>query len=105
LNVTATAGLGLASSGVSMMVRKPGKHQRTQAEVDAAVERIKQKRRESAQRSRARKNDYMRQLEVENQGLKDELHRLQQLLAQMQRGAAAVHHQQFQQQQLSPAMF
>jgi hypothetical protein len=31
---------------------------------DNAIEKIKQKRRESAQRSRARKNSYMRQLEV-----------------------------------------
>lgn len=52
---------------------------KTQEEIDAAVERIKQKRRESAQRSRARKNDYMRQLELENQALKDEVQRLQQV--------------------------
>lgn len=56
------------------------------------MERIKQKRRESAQRSRARKNDYMRQLELENQALKDEVQRLQQVLGAMQRTA-------FQQQQ------
>jgi cell shape-determining protein MreC len=63
-----------------------------QEEIDAAVERIKQKRRESAQRSRARKNDYMHQLELENQALKDEVQRLQQVLGAMQRTA-------FQQQQ------
>lgn len=56
------------------------------------MERIKQKRRESAQRSRARKNDYMHQLELENQALKDEVQRLQQVLGAMQRSA-------FQQQQ------
>lgn len=85
-------------AGLTVM-RKPGsKSQRTQAEVEAAVERIKQKRRESAQRSRARKNDYMRQLEIENQGLKDEVHRLQSMLAAMQRGAC------MQQPQISPVM-
>lgn len=39
---------------------------------DEAVERIKKKRRESAQRSRARKNQYMKALEVENKGLRSE---------------------------------
>lgn len=42
------------------------------AENDEAVERIKKKRRESAQRSRARKNQYMKALEVENKGLRAE---------------------------------
>jgi hypothetical protein len=55
-------------------------------------------RRESAQRSRARKNDYMRQLEIENQSLKDEVHRLQSVMAAMQRGACMP------QPQLSPVM-
>jgi hypothetical protein len=41
-------------------------------ENDEAVERIKKKRRESAQRSRARKNQYMKALEVENKGLRTE---------------------------------
>jgi hypothetical protein len=54
--------------------------------------------RESAQRSRARKNDYMRQLEIENQGLKDEVMRLQNMLAGMQRGVC------MQQPQMSPMM-
>lgn len=65
---------------------------KSQEEIDAAVERIKQKRRESAQRSRARKNEYMRQLELENQALKDEVQRLQQVLATVQRGAYQHHH-------------
>jgi len=97
LDMLSAPGLGLDSSGVCVVPRKSGsKHQRSQAEIDAAVERIKQKRRESAQRSRARKNDYMRQLELENQELKTEVHRLQQLVSQMQRGAAMMqrqHHQ------------
>jgi hypothetical protein len=86
---TAAAGHATAHSGV----RRP-RSQRTPAEIEAAVERIKQKRRESAQRSRARKNDYMHQLELENQALREELGRMQQLLAtQMQRGmiVAAAH--------------
>lgn len=33
----------------------------------AKLERVKQKRRESAQRSRARKNAYMKELEVRSQ--------------------------------------
>lgn len=65
-------------------MRKPGS-KKTQEEQEAAIERIKQKRRESAQRSRARKNDYMRQLEIENQGLKDEIHRLQSMVQALQR--------------------
>ncbi len=36
----------------------------TQAEVEEQQERIKKRRRESAQRSRARKNSYMKTLEV-----------------------------------------
>jgi len=36
----------------------------TQAEVEEQQERIKKRRRESAQRSRARKNTYMKSLEV-----------------------------------------
>lgn len=49
--------------------------------------------RESAQRSRARKNEYMHQLEIENQGLKDEVQRLQAMLAAMQRTACMQHPQ------------
>lgn len=71
--------------------RRGSRGQKTQEEIDAAVERIKQKRRESAQRSRARKNDYMHQLERENQALKDEVQRLQQVLAAVQRSTFQQH--------------
>ncbi len=40
----------------------------TQAEVEEQQERIKKRRRESAQRSRARKNTYMKSLEVRGVG-------------------------------------
>lgn len=50
------------------------------SEQDEAVERIKKKRRESAQRSRARKNQYMRALEVENKGLRAENAKLREYL-------------------------
>lgn len=72
-------------------VRKPGRSQRTQAEIDAAVERIKQKRRESAHRSRQRRNDYMHMLELENAALKDEVGRLQAMLAAMQQHSIAAY--------------
>lgn len=83
---------GSAAAPSSSCGRRGSRGQKTQEEIDAAVERIKQKRRESAQRSRARKNDYMHQLERENQALKDEVQRLQQVLAAVQRST-------FQQQQ------
>lgn len=80
-------------------IRKPGtKIQKSQEEQEAAIERIKQKRRESAQRSRARKNEYMRQLELENLSLKEEIHRLQSMIQAMQRQPC------IQPQQLSPQM-
>lgn len=47
----------LTAGGVCCMVQ-------TQAEVEEQQERIKKRRRESAQRSRARKNTYMKTLEV-----------------------------------------
>lgn len=50
------------------------------SENDEAVERIKKKRRESAQRSRARKNQYMKALEVENKGLRSEVNMLRECL-------------------------
>ncbi|KAF8058829.1 hypothetical protein HT031_005397 [Scenedesmus sp. PABB004] len=78
-----------APSTGSAAVRRP-RGQRSAAEVEAAVERIKQKRRESAHRSRQRKNEYMRQLELENAGLKDEVSRLQAMLATLQHGACAL---------------
>eukprot|EP00879_Flechtneria_rotunda_P005851 GHRR01006157.1.p1 GENE.GHRR01006157.1~~GHRR01006157.1.p1 ORF type:complete len:164 (+),score=56.52 GHRR01006157.1:977-1468(+) len=69
-------------------LRKPGtRAARTPAQVEAAVERIKQKPRESAQRSRARRNEYMRQLEEENQQLRSEVQRLQNMLVQVQHGS------------------
>lgn len=47
---------------------------------EEAVERMKRKRRESAQRSRAKKNQYMKTLEIENRDLKDEVTRLRKRL-------------------------
>lgn len=84
------SGSGAAPAGSTSGGRR-SRSQKTQEEIDAAVERIKQKRRESAQRSRARKNDYMRQLELENQALKDEVLRLQQVLAAVQRSTFQQH--------------
>lgn len=87
------------SASAVTVLRKPGtKMQKTQEEQEAAIERIKQKRRESAQRSRARKNEYMRQLEIENMSLKEEVHRLQSMIQAMQRQSCV------QPQQLSPQM-
>jgi hypothetical protein len=85
------SGSGAAPAGSTSCGGRRSRSQRTQEEIDAAVERIKQKRRESAQRSRARKNDYMRQLELENQALKDEVQRLQQVLAAVQRSTFQQH--------------
>lgn len=85
------SGSGAAPAGSTSCGGRRSRSQKTQEEIDAAVERIKQKRRESAQRSRARKNDYMRQLELENQALKDEVQRLQQVLAAVQRSTFQQH--------------
>lgn len=60
----------------------PGKPAKTQAEIDEAIERIKKKRRESAQRSRARKSAYVKALELENKLLKDEVMKLRLALSQ-----------------------
>ncbi|EFN59694.1 hypothetical protein CHLNCDRAFT_133235 [Chlorella variabilis] len=49
---------------------------RSQEEVEEQTERIKKRRRESAQRSRQRKNAYMKSLEMENRALKMENERL-----------------------------
>jgi hypothetical protein len=57
------------------------KRPRTQSEMDDAVERIKQKRRESAQRSRQRKGVYVKALENENSNLKEEMMKLRSALA------------------------
>lgn len=45
-------------------------------EIEAQIERVKKRRRESAQRSRARKSLFVKSLEVENRELKRELFRL-----------------------------
>lgn len=102
---TMSAGLNMAPamsapvSAAPALVKPGGKSKKTQEEQEAAIERIKQKRRESAQRSRARKNEYMRQLEIENQGLKDEIHRLQSVIQALQRQSCMQ-----QQQQVAPQM-
>jgi hypothetical protein len=54
------------------------------SEIDDKVERVKQKRRESAQRSRARKNQYMKELETENAALRGQVAQLQQMVSQLQ---------------------
>lgn len=46
-------------------------------------ERVKKRRRESAQRSRARKNCYVKNLEYENRSLKAEVEKLRALLSQV----------------------
>lgn len=53
-----------------------GKRGKTAEEVEEQTERIKKRRRESAQRSRQRKNAYMKSLEMENRALKLENERL-----------------------------
>lgn len=70
-----------ASAG-SMHVNKRGK---TASEVAEQQERIKRRRRESAQRSRQRKSAYMKTLECENHSLKVENDRLRKELARMGR--------------------
>lgn len=52
-------------------------------EVLEQEERVKKRRRESAQRSRARKNCYVKNLEHENRSLKAEVEKLRSLLAQV----------------------
>lgn len=65
---------------------------RTESEVAEQVERTKKRRRESAQRSRTRRNCYMKALETENAALKAELARLRGALVAggMDAGACAV---------------
>lgn len=53
-----------------------GKRGKSSVEVEEQTERIKKRRRESAQRSRQRKNVYMKSLEMENRALKMENERL-----------------------------
>jgi hypothetical protein len=55
---------------------------KTPEEIAEQVERVKRRRRESAQRSRNRKCEYMKNLETENQALKEENERLRKLLNQ-----------------------
>ncbi|KAF6262759.1 hypothetical protein COO60DRAFT_1494727 [Scenedesmus sp. NREL 46B-D3] len=50
----------------------------------AKLERVKQKRRESASRSRARKNTYMKELETENMALQGQVESLQKAIGQLQ---------------------
>lgn len=57
------------------------KNGKTALEVEMQQERIKKRRRESAQRSRARKNSFMKTLEIENHHLKLENQRLKDALA------------------------
>jgi len=73
--------------GMTTACSKPA--QQGSSEVDDPTERLKRKRRESAQRSRARKNAYMKQLEAENKALKDEVARLKEALCSMQPHVAA----------------
>lgn len=62
---------------------KPRK-QKTADEIEAQQERIKKRRRESAQRSRARKNCFVRNLEAENKALKQENDGLRALFRQLE---------------------
>ncbi|WIA37877.1 hypothetical protein OEZ86_014724 [Tetradesmus obliquus] len=54
------------------------------------LERVKQKRRESASRSRARKNAYMKELEGENMALRGQVESLQKALGQLQAYVASM---------------
>lgn len=73
--------------GMSTVCSKPA--QQVDMEPDDPTERLKRKRRESAQRSRARKNAYMKQLEAENKALKEEVTRLKDALCKLQPQIAA----------------
>eukprot|EP00884_Botryococcus_braunii_P021451 jgi/Botrbrau1/7990/Bobra.384_2s0018.1 len=66
----------------------PGHAKKSKEEVAAQVERVKKRRRESAQRSRQRKNEYMKNLEEENRALKYELGKLRQWMNRLQKDAA-----------------
>jgi uncharacterized small protein (DUF1192 family) len=67
--------------GSAATMAAAGKHKKSPAELTEAIERIKAKRRESAQRSRNRRAVYVRQLEQENARLRDEVARLRASLA------------------------
>lgn len=71
-----------SANGGSMPVSKRGK---TAAEVAEQQDRIKRRRRESAQRSRQRKSAYMKSLEGENHALKLENELLRKELSRMGR--------------------
>ena len=71
-----------SANGGCMPVSKRGK---TAAEVAEQQDRIKRRRRESAQRSRQRKSAYMKSLEGENHALKLENERLRKELSRMGR--------------------
>jgi hypothetical protein len=58
-----------------------GKSCKSAKDVDVAIERIKKKRRESAQRSRARKSVYIKALEKENEILSSEVMKLRAAVA------------------------
>lgn len=64
------------SAPVSVVDHHTAKRQKTAQEMEDQIERTKKRRRESAQRSRQRKNCYMRSLEIENEALKQEVGRL-----------------------------
>lgn len=76
------AQLQTGTSGGAMSVNKRGK---TAAEIAEQQERIKRRRRESAQRSRQRKSAYMKTLECENHALKVENDRLRRELSRLGR--------------------
>lgn len=74
-------------AGVTKPGRPPAgkrKCKKSPEEVAAQIERVKQRRRESAQRSRNRKCEYVKSLEEENRKLKNENEYLRQLLSQKQ---------------------
>lgn len=62
---------------------------KTPEELAAQVERVKKRRRESAQRSRARKNCYVHNLEAENRALKLENESLRAMLRQIETAGMA----------------
>lgn len=77
-----------------------GKHERSDTSSDSRRrsqfesleekrERVKKRRRESARRSRARKNTYVKSLEFENAELKDENRRLREALAKVDKDVLA----------------
>ncbi|GBF95498.1 hypothetical protein Rsub_07848 [Raphidocelis subcapitata] len=73
---TASSRRGVVAPGSAATMAAAGKTRKSQEEMDEAIERIKAKRRDSAQRSRNRRAAYMKQLENENKALRDELARL-----------------------------